>query len=246
MRSKPGLVAVMPALDEEGSIAAVITELYRRGVELVIVGDNGSRDTTAQVAAKAGATVVDAPQRGYGNACLAALAQLPPDCQAVVFCDADGADDLSRLDEIVDPVLEGTADVIIGSRTLGGAEAGALSLPQRVGNRVATWCMRLLYRVRVTDLGPFRCVDRAALNRLAMSDPTFGWTTELQVKAYRLGLRIGEVPVTARVRTAGRSKIGGRLLPGLQAGWIILRTIWRYHRCALPAVPDGRREGERA
>ena len=157
----------------------------------------------------------------------------PTNAQAVVFCDADGADQLSLIDQLVLPVMQGEADLVIGSRALGGAEAGALSLPQRVGNRIATMAMRLLYGERVTDLGPFRCVSVAALRRLAMSDPTYGWTTEMQVKAFRLQLRVLEVPVRAQLRTAGESKISGKLIPGIIAGKIILSTVWRYHRLTM-------------
>jgi len=224
----PGLVAVIPALDEEGSIGDVVGELRRRGVPIVLVADNDSRDATASVARAAGAHVVDAPQRGYGAACQAALAALPSDAQAVLFCDADGADDLERLDDLVLPVLDGRRDLMIGSRALGERERHALSLPQVVGNLAATLMMRALYRVRVTDLGPFRCVSRVALERLRMRDTAYGWTAEMQVKAYRHGMQVREVPVRALRRRAGVSKISGRLLPVLRAGRAIIATILRY------------------
>lgn len=223
-----GLAAVIPALDEEGSIGAVVEDLRTRGVPVVLVADNGSRDRTAAIARAAGAQVIDAPRRGYGAACLAALAHLPARADAVVFCDADGADDLDRLADVVGPVLAGAADLVIGSRTLGGAAPGALTWPQRTGNLVAASLMAVLFRVRVTDLGPFRCVSTAALARLAMRDPAYGWTAEMQTKALRLGLRVREVPVVARVRTAGESKISGRVVPVARAGVAILSTILRH------------------
>lgn len=222
------LTAVIPALDEEGSIGPVVSGLLARGAGAVVVADNGSRDRTAEVARAAGATVVAAARRGYGSACLAALAALPAGTTAVVFCDADGADDLDRLAAVTGPVLAGDADLVIGSRALGRAEPGALTPPQRMGNLVATVMMRLLFLVRVTDLGPFRCVSTAALGRLAMRDPTYGWTAEMQVKAYRLGLRIVEVPVDAHARRHGTSKISGRPWPVIKAGWKILTTIAWY------------------
>ncbi|NET74302.1 MAG: glycosyltransferase family 2 protein, partial [Sphaerospermopsis sp. SIO1G2] len=221
-----GVVAVIPALNEEGSITEVIQQLLAAGVSQVRVGDNGSTDNTRAVAEAAGAVVIEAPQRGYGNACLAAMAGISDTAQAVVFCDADGADELAVIDRVVNPVVEGEADLVIGSRKLGGADKGALTLPQRIGNRVATTMMRLLYGQRVTDLGPFRCISCAALQRIAMSDPTYGWTTEMQVKAFRLGMTVKEVPVRAQLRTAGESKISGKLIPGLIAGKIILATVW--------------------
>lgn len=228
-----GVVAIIPALDEEGSIAGVIAGLRAAGVATIIVGDNGSTDATAAVAVAAGARVVPAPRRGYGSACLAALATLPADCRAVLFCDADGADDLARLGDLVGPILAGEADLMIGSRALGHSEAGALTWPQRAGNLVAAALMRVLYGVHVSDLGPFRCIAAPALARLRMADPAFGWTAEMQVKAYRLGLRVREIAVDARARRAGVSKISGRLLPVFKAGWAIISTVWRYRKAPL-------------
>lgn len=231
-----GLVAVIPALDEEGSIGLVVSGLRQRGVPVVLVADNGSKDRTPEVARGAGAIVVHAARRGYGAACLAALAHLPEGSRAVVFCDGDGADDLERLPAIVSPVLEGRADLVIGSRVLGRAEPDALTPAQRMGNAVAALLLRSLFGARVTDLGPFRCVSTDALIRLAMRDEAFGWTAEMQTKALRLGLRVVEVPVDAKARRAGESKISGRLVPVVKAGWAILSTIVWY-RVAPPAPP---------
>jgi len=223
-----GLVAVIPALDEEGSIGEVVAGLIARGVSRVIVADNGSRDRTAAVARAAGAEVVAAPRRGYGSACLAALRAVPADARAIVFCDGDGADDLGRLAAIARPVLDGQADLVIGSRALGVAQAGSLTLPQRAGNVVAAALLGLLFGARVTDLGPFRCISTKALGRLGMRDPDFGWTAEMQTKALRLGLRVSEVAVDARARAAGESKISGRIGPVFRAGYAILSTILVY------------------
>ncbi|MBA3709364.1 MAG: glycosyltransferase family 2 protein [Planctomycetes bacterium] len=231
--------AVIPALDEEDSIRVVIEGLLRHGVGWVIVGDNGSTDRTAAIARAAGASVVAAPRRGYGSACLAALSAVPSGARAVVFCDADGADDLARLPDLVAPVVAGTHDLVIGSRVLGGADRGALSLPQRVGNLAAAAMMRVLYGVRVTDLGPFRCVDAGALTRMEMADPAFGWTAEMQVKAYRMRLRVAEVAVRALVRRGGDSKISGRFWPIFRAGWGIISTILRHRATPLPRVVSG-------
>lgn len=224
------LVAIIPALNEAGSITQVIIDLLAGGVTRVIVADNGSTDATVRVAQAAGAQVVSASRRGYGSACLAGLAAIPATASAVVFCDADGADDLARLQQVVGPVLRGEADLVVGSRALGVSPLGALTPPQRMGNVVATLLMRVLFWRVVTDLGPFRCVSVAALQRLHMGDPTFGWTAEMQTKVFRLGLRYLEVPVDAKLRTAGESKISGRLGPVFKAGWGIISTIIRY-RC---------------
>jgi len=228
------ITAVIPALNEETTIAPIVDELYRSGIDKVIVGDNGSTDRTAEVARAAGALVIVAPRRGYGSACLAALSALPSQTIAIVFCDADGADDLSRLDQIVGPVLRGEADMVIGSRTLGRIEPQALTPPQRLGNAVAVALIYLLFRIRATDLGPFRCISAAALARLCMSDPAFGWTVEMQVKAFRLGLRVVEVPVDAKARKGGKSKISGHLISVFMAGWAIITTILRYRFGRLP------------
>jgi glycosyltransferase involved in cell wall biosynthesis len=229
----PQLAAIIPALDEEGSIAAVIRNLLHGGVDMVIVGDNGSKDHTAKVARAAGAVVVSAPIKGYGRACLAAMAAMPDSIQTVLYCDADGSDDLRMIPAITGPVIRGTHDVVIGSRALGRSEAGALTPPQLMGNWVSTLLMRLLYRCKVTDLGPFRCVSRDALKRLKMSDPAYGWTAEMQVKAFRLGMNVAEVPVDAKCRTGGRSKVSGRFIPIFRAGCAIIRTVLHYSKADL-------------
>ncbi|MHC5067000.1 MAG: glycosyltransferase family 2 protein [Planctomycetota bacterium] len=223
------LVAIIPALDEEGSIGPVVSALLAAEVDQVIVGDNGSTDRTAEIARAAGAHVVDAPRRGYGSACLAALAALPDSATTVVFCDADGADDLTRLADLTAPVLAGDIDLMIGSRSASTAARAALSPPQRFGNWIAGMMIRLLYRVRCSDLGPFRCIDRRALDALAMSDPAFGWTAEMQVKAYRLKLRVAEIAVDPLPRSAGISKISGNAWACVRAGYAIITTIL-YHR----------------
>lgn len=228
------VTAVIPALDEEGSVGTVVSGLLAAGVDQVIVADNGSTDQTVAVATKAGALVVPAAIRGYGAACLAGLAALPPQTDAVVFCDADGADDLGRLHDICLPVLRDACDFTIGARVQPGADKRALTWPQRMGNMVASFMMRVLYRVHVSDLGPFRCISRHALDQIAMQDQNFGWTAEMQVKAYRLGLRVREVVVEPQPRLHGISKISGNWRACFSAGRIIITTILRYHRLPLP------------
>lgn len=224
----PIVAAVIPALDEEQAIGAVIDGLERGLVRDVIVGDNGSRDRTAVVARAHGATVVSVPERGYGAACAGALAHLRGDVDVVVFVDADGSDDPADLPALLRPILADEADLVIGSRVLGRAEKGALSPQQRAGNALATWLVRLIFGHRYTDLGPFRAVRRPLLERIDMRDRRFGWTVEMQVRALRLGARVAEVPVNYRRRAAGRSKIGGSLGGSLKAGWWILATIARH------------------
>ncbi len=222
---------VIPALNEEKSLPRVLAAIPRPPVRRVVVADNGSVDRTAAVAAEGGAIVVPAVRRGYGSACLAALGHLrshePPD--VVVFLDADYSDHPEELPDVVAPILAGRADVVIGSRILGRREKGALLPQARAGNLVACWMIRLLYGHRYTDLGPFRAARWDALERVAMSDPNFGWTAELQVKALRAGLRVVEVPVSYRKRV-GVSKITGTLRGTIGAGAKILWTVLRYSR----------------
>lgn len=226
------MVVVIPAWNEEDSIGRVIEELPKEWVHRVIVADNNSTDHTAEVARKFGATVVPAPRQGYGSACLAGLAyleNLPPaeQPQIVVFIDADYSDHPEQLPLLVEPILAGKADFVIGSRMLKAQPRGAL-LPQAVfGNKLACLLMRIFFRQTYTDLGPFRAISWVALRRLQMCDTNFGWTVEMQIKAARHRLRIVEVPVDYRPRI-GYSKITGTAGGSIRAGCKILWTIFRY------------------
>jgi len=219
---------VIPARDEEGSIARVVESLPRSHVSRVIVVDNGSRDRTAEVARRAGAEVVSEPRPGYGAACLAGLAFLrtrPP--EVVAFLDGDLSEDPAQVVDLLAPIAEGRADLVIGSRTLGEREPGSLTPVQEFGNRLATLLLRVLFGARYTDLGPFRAVRWEALERLRMRDRGYGWTVEMQARAARSGLRCAEVPVCHRVRRHGRSKVSGTLAGMLGAGCKIPLTILR-------------------
>ncbi len=235
------VAVVIPALNEERSIAGVLAAVPP-WVKQIIVVDNGSTDRTAQIALSTGAQVVYEPRRGYGAACLAGMAALQnPD--VVVFLDADGSDDPRRMDRLVGPIARGDVDMVIGSRVLGGPEPGALSLPQRRGNALACWLMRLFWGVRYTDLGPFRAIRHRALRRLAMDARGYGWTIQMQLRTARLGLEVAEVPVPYR-RRIGISKISGTWRGVLGAGFKILSSIlteafWRP--AAVPANPPHHR-----
>ncbi|ANM28694.1 glycosyl hydrolase [Acidobacteria bacterium Mor1] len=232
MNDAPLVDVVIPALNERESLPLVLGDLPRERLREIFVVDNGSTDGSADVARAAGATVVDEPRRGYGSACLAGLAQVrrqptPPD--VVVFLDADYSDHPDELPGLVDPILTGEADFVVGSRILGNAEPGAL-LPQgRFGNHLAGFLIRRLYGLKVTDLGPFRAIRWDALESLEMADRDFGWTAEMQVKAARQGLRYREVPVSYRKRR-GVSKITGTVMGTLRASHKILYTVFRYSR----------------
>lgn len=232
-------VLVIPALNEEASIGSVLDEIPGDLFSAVLVVDNGSSDRTAEVAAARGARVLSEPRRGYGSACLRALTELaepPAELTAdfpgdaggiVVFMDADGGDVPAEAALLLEPIAAGRADLVLGSRELGTAEHGSLSPHQRMGNRLATTLIRLLYGHRYTDLGPFRAVRWSALSRLGMSDRNYGWTIEMQIKALRQGLRVVEVPVSYRRRRQGTSKVSGSVRGSLAAGAKILWTIFR-------------------
>lgn len=226
--TRADVAVVIPAWNEEASIGRVIDGLPQRWHRRVVVADNNSTDYTAVVARKFGATVVPAPRQGYGSACLAALAEVAKNPPAVVaFIDADFSDHPDQLGEVVGPILSGHADFVIASRMLEKQPKGAL-LPQAVwGNRLACGLMRLLFGVRYTDLGPFRAIAWDKLEAIGMTDPNFGWTVEMQIKAARAKLRIVEVPAKYRPRV-GVSKITGTVRGTVRAGYKILWTIFRY------------------
>lgn len=222
---------IVPALDESATIAAVVASALRMAVSSVTVVDNGSGDDTAGVARRAGARVVVEPERGYGAACLAGLRALPPrgTCghdEVVVFLDADGSDAADRMPELVEPIVDGTADLVVGARR--ACESGALTGPQRVGNAIAATWLRLRFGLRASDLGPFRAIRRSSLDALGMRDRGYGWTVEMQIKAARTGLRYREVRVPYRRRQGGRSKISGSIRGSIGAGVTIIGLLVRH------------------
>ncbi len=225
---------VIPVFNERDSLPLVVADIPPGLVSEIVVVDNGSTDGSDRVArnlASGGGPgpvrLVREVRRGYGSACLAGLSALeaaPPD--VVVFLDGDYSDHPEEMPALLS-AIEGGADLVIGSRTRGKSEPGALLPQARAGNVVACLLIRLLYGHRFTDLGPFRAIRWEACQRLGMRDRDFGWTCEMQVKALRAGLRIAEVPVSYR-RRVGVSKITGTLSGTLRAGWKILWTIARY------------------
>lgn len=245
--ARPRVAVVIPALDEEEALPLVLAAIPPALHDVAIVGDNGSRDRTADVARAAGALVVREPRRGYGSACLAALdvvlgRTVPGDPRArgvdalplrdadvVVFLDADLSDHPEDLAQLLAPILRDDADFVVGSRTRYAESRAVLTPQQRFGNALACLLLRLLFGARHTDLGPFRAIRVDALRHLAMRDRDYGWTVEMQLKARVAGLRVVEVPVRYRARIAGRSKVSGSLVGSVRAGWKILGWIlgWR-------------------
>ncbi len=223
-----GVTVILPALNEEQSILRVLQALPPVG--RVIVVDNGSTDATAERAASAGAEVVAEPRRGYGSACLAGLAEIARGenmPEVIVFLDADASDDPGLLPGLVDPILSGESDFVLGSRMLGQREPGAMPPAAVFGNHFASWLMRTFWNTSYTDLGPFRAIRYDRLIELAMVDRDYGWTIEMQMKALRHGLRTREIPVPYR-RRIGQSKISGTVRGSIAAGTKILLTLARY------------------
>lgn len=228
MREGLRIGVVIPARNEERAIGLVLADLPS-WVDAVVVADNGSTDATASIARSGGAIVAHEPLSGYGAACLAGLAALP-EVDIVVFADGDHSDYVEDMSDLVDPITGGAADLVIGSRALGGREPGSMTPPQIFGNWLATRLIWLFWGVRYTDLGPFRAIRAPALARLDMQDRTFGWTVEMQLKAITAGLNVREVPVRYR-RRIGTSKISGTIRGTVLAGTKILSLIalhvWR-------------------
>jgi glycosyltransferase involved in cell wall biosynthesis len=219
---------VIPALNEEEPIAGVVRECFATGVpDEIIVVDNGSADGTAERARSAGAKVVSEPTRGYGRACAAGVRALSSNCDIVVFLDGDGSDCPEFMNQLVDPIVAGTHDFVIGSRTRGRRERGSMNAQQIFAGRFAGWLLSILYGVHYTDMCPFRAIRLDALEGLGMREKTYGWNLEMQMRAARAELRILEVPVNHRCRTGGQSKVSGTLRGTFVAGARIVLTFLR-------------------
>lgn len=222
---------IIPAYNEEASIANVISAIPQELVRECIVCNNGSTDQTVAVAEAAGATVLTELRKGYGSACLKGIAYLKAKPQAqqpdiVVFLDGDFSDHPEEMPKLIQPILQDQVDLVIGSRALGNMERGAMQPQQIFGNWLATTLIRFFYNYHFTDLGPFRAIRFDQLVALNMQDPDFGWTVEMQVRAAKMGLKCTEVPVQYR-RRIGVSKVSGTIRGSILAGHKILWTIFK-------------------
>lgn len=224
------VIVIIPAYNEENAVGKVVNAIPKDWVREIVVVNNNSNDQTPVVAREAGATVLEQPLQGYGNACLKGLEYVgakesPP--AVILFLDADYSDYPEEAPLLIAPILSGKVDMVIGSRNLGERERGAMTPQQIFGNWLATTLIRWFYGVRYTDLGPFRAVGYQQLCQIDMQDKTYGWTVEMQVKAAKLGLKTKEVPVSYRNRI-GHSKISGTIKGTVLAGYKIITTIIKY------------------
>lgn len=226
----PVVDVVIPAWNEELSIGNVVRDIDKTMVRHVFVVDNNSKDKTAVVARESGATVVTETHQGYGAACLKGIAaangaDVPADI--IVFMDADYSDYAEEMISLLDPILKGDADMVIGSRARGLRERKSMTVPQVFGNWLATRMIRLFYGFTYTDLGPYRAIRLESLNALGMRDKDFGWTVEMQIRALKMKLKISEVPVNYR-RRIGVSKVSGTVKGTIMAGYKIITTILKH------------------
>jgi len=218
---------IIPTYNEAQAIGRVLADLPRDLATEVIVVDSNSNDGTPDIAAKMGARVVTEPRRGYGRACLTGLANIKsPD--VVVFLDGDYSDRPSELPILLGPIIDGRADITIGSRLAASSKSGALPWHQSRGNRLAAGLIRHWYGVKITDLGPFRAARADVLRALALEEATYGWAVEIILKGAIAGFRIVEVPVSYHPRL-GKSKISGTIKGTVAAAWFILSRIVRYY-----------------
>jgi len=227
---KNDIRVIIPAFNEQNAVGLVVDEIPKDWVSEIIVVDNGSSDDTFAQAERSGATALRENRRGYGQACLKGMEHIAnsttqPDI--VVFLDGDHSDYPAQLPELVQPILSGEVDLVIGSRALGQKERGSMTPQQVFGNWLATTLIRWFYGVSYTDLGPFRAVRYSSLMAIGMTDTNYGWTVEMQLKAAKLKLRTLDVPVNYRQRI-GVSKVSGTVKGTIMAGYKIIFTIFRH------------------
>ena len=227
---------VIPCLNEEEAIGAVVRDVLALPIGEVIVVDNGSTDRTAELAMQAGARVVSEPLRGYGRACAAGIAALRSDSDIVCFLDGDGSDVPAFIPSIIAPLAENRADFVMGSRIRGKRERGSMTPQQIIAGWLAGFLLRATYGVRFTDMSPLRAMSVERLRTLNMQEMTYGWNLEMQMRAAAGGLRCLEIPVDHRRRRGGQSKVSGNLMAGLRATGKIASTFFRLAR-NLPVEP---------
>jgi glycosyltransferase involved in cell wall biosynthesis len=235
------VVVVIPCLDEEEPIAGVVHEVLALGIQDVIVVDNGSTDRTAAIANAAGARVISQPLRGYGRACATGVAAVRAATDIICFIDGDGSDVPAYISAVITPIAKGEADFVMGSRLLGRRERGSMTPQQLVAAWLAGVLLRLTYGVKFTDMSPMRALRVERLRGLGMTDHTYGWNLEMQMRAAAAGFRCLEIAVDHRCRRGGNSKVSGNLGAGIKAAWKIALT---FVRLAISLQAARRRDAE--
>ena len=225
-----GVSLIIPALNEAEAIGPTLRELPWDLLAECVVVDNGSTDATAAVAQANGARVVCEPRRGYGCACAAGVHAAAASSQVLAFIDGDGSDISADLRTLTAPVIHGTADFVIGSRLRGQRERGSMQPSQVFAGWLAGKLMRWRFGVTYTDMGPMRVISRAAFERLDMSEMTYGWNIEMQIRAAQRGLRIVALPTGLRCRRGGVSKVSGSLTASARAAVRIFAAVFRLAR----------------
>ncbi|HET8563918.1 MAG TPA: glycosyltransferase family 2 protein [Candidatus Binatia bacterium] len=217
---------IIPALNEEESLPRLLAAVPPSAVDEIIVVDNGSSDRTAAVARQAGARVISEDARGYGAACWAGFKAT--DAEILVFMDGDGSFSPAEISRLTTPIIQGDADLVLGSRTLKREDAQAIPFHARLGNRLITGIIGLTSHIWTTDLGPFRAIRREVLEQLKMEEKTYGWPSEMIIKSAKLGYRLLEVSVGYWPRTGGKSKVSGNFLGSLKASCAMLKVVARW------------------
>jgi len=229
LKNQESIAIIIPALNEEGAIRKLLAEIAPTSATWIIVVDNGSTDRTAQVANEAGAMVVKEPIAGYGRACWKGLqTALSLGADLLIFMDGDGSDDPADIPQMLAPILEGRADLTVGSRISHRSEQGAIPPQARLGNWLVSHMISLLYAAQIHDIGSFRAIRSEKLAALNMHEMTFGWPVEMLVKAARARYHILEIPIHYRRRSHGKSKVAGTVLGSIKAAYFMLSTTLRY------------------
>ncbi len=225
---RPAVVsAIIPCLDEEAAIAGVVTAVFAQDVSEVVVVDGGSQDRTTEQATAAGARVIVEPQRGYGRAIQSGIAAVRKDAGILVFLDGDGSDPAEFIPDLVSPIIAGQAVFVLGSRVRGARERGSLTPQQVIAAHVGRLLLRLVYNARFSDLSPFRAIRRDVLDRLGMSDMTYGWNLEMLMRVAAADLPAIEIAVGQRRRVGGVSKVSGNFIAGINAAYSMAATFVR-------------------
>jgi glycosyltransferase involved in cell wall biosynthesis len=220
---------IIPALNEAESIGAVVSSMPWEQIAECIVVDNGSTDGTGEIAAAAGARVIKSP-RGYGRAVNAGSEAALASSTILVYMDGDGSDCIEDLPRLAGPIARDEADFVIGSRIRGVRDPGSMLASQLFAAFLMGWLTRIAYGFRYTDMGPFRAIRRSSLEKMHMTEMTYGWNLEMQLKAVQMGLRIREIPVNYKRRIGGESKVSGNLKASIEAGRRIFGIFLRVRR----------------